>query len=178
MRKTYEFKNDKYDIKGYTLSDDEGKKYNSAILFGDEDDYTKWLLNINGKEIAFWNTGNNIVSDKHVIIENDDLNIITDFDYYKINLKSLKCLTHIDLSDYMMTVTCDLIKYQKGFLITCDFELIYVENEKVKWVYETDVGFEELKILKDDIIEFYVLDSYGEKMYKMHLDKDGKYIKV
>ena len=92
MKKTYEFKNDKYNIVGYTISNDnESKNYKTDITFGYED-YRKWILNINGKEIAFWNTGNNIVCDKHVIVENDEMNIITDFDYFKIDLVNLKCL--------------------------------------------------------------------------------------
>ena len=176
MEKTYEFKNDKYIIAGYTLSNkEESEKYKTDIIFGEEDS-VKWVLKINGKDIAFYNTGSNIVCEELVVIENDELNIITDFDYYKIDLITLKCLNHIDLTDYMSSLTCDLIKYRQGFLILCDLELICIENNKVKWVYDpyNGSGLENLEILENNTIKIDVLDAYGLKMYTAYLDKDGK----
>ena len=55
MKKTYEFKNAKFIIKAYTLSDSENKNYKTSIIYGDED-YEKWVLSINGKEIALTST--------------------------------------------------------------------------------------------------------------------------
>ena len=178
MKKTYEFKNAKYDIKGYTLSGDEAKEYNTDIIYGQEDS-TKWVLNINGKDVSFYNTGSNIVCNNHVIVENDELNIITDFDYFKINLKSLKCLVNIDLGDYMTGLTCNLTKYKNGFLIICDFELICIDNDKVKWVFDpyNGSGIENIEILENDIIKLDVLDAYGLYMYTAYLNSDGKQIK-
>ncbi len=178
MKKTYEFKNNKYNIVGYTLtSEKESKKYKTDVTFGNEDN-VKWILKINEKDIAFYNTGSNIVCDEHVIIENDELNIVTDFDYYKIDLKSLKCMIHIDLTDYMSSVTCNLIKYNKGFLILCDLELICIEDNKVKWVYDSynGSGFKNIEILKSNIIKIDVLDAYGLAMYTVYLDNEGKNI--
>ena len=66
MKKTYEFKNAKYNIEVYTLSDVENKNYKTSIIYGDED-YKKWILNINGKEIALTSTGCSIPNNKNII---------------------------------------------------------------------------------------------------------------
>ena len=175
MNKTYEFKNNKYDINGYTLSDEEAKKYKNDIIYGQED-YTKWVLCINEKEIALTSTGCNTPNNKNIIIEEDKLNIITEYEYFKIDLKTLKCLVNIDLGDYMTGLTCDLIKYENGFLIICDFELICIDNDKVKWVFDpyNGSGIENIEIIENDIIKLDVLDAYGLYMYTAYLDKDGK----
>ena len=178
MKKTYEFKNAKYIIKAYTLSDSENKNYKTSIIYGDED-YKKWVLSINGKEIALTSTGCNIPNNKNIIIEEDKLNIITEYEYFKIDLKSLKCLVNIDLGDYMTGLTCYLTKYKDGFLVICDFELICIDNDKVKWVFDpyNGSGIENIKILENDIIKLDVLDAYGLYMYTAYLDKDGKQTK-
>ena len=178
MKKSYEFKNAKYIIKAYTLSDSENKNYKTSIIYGDED-YEKWVLSINGKEIALTSTGCNIPNNKNIIIEEDELNIITEYEYFKIDLKSLKCLVNIDLGDYMTGLTCNLTKYKNGFLVVCDFELICIDNDKVKWVFDpyNGSGIENIEILENDIIKLDVLDAYGLYMYTVYLDKDGKQAK-
>ena len=178
MKKTYEFKNDKYIIEAYTLSDDENKNYKTNIIYGDED-YKKWILSINGEKIALTSTGCNIPNDKTIIIEDDKLNIITEYEYFKIDLKSLECIVNINLEDYITGLTCNLIKYKNGFLVICDFELICIDNDKVKWVFDpyNGSGIENIEILKKNIIKLDVLDAYGLYMYTTYLDKDGKQTK-
>ncbi|MBQ7240684.1 MAG: hypothetical protein IJS56_04505 [Bacilli bacterium] len=178
MKKTYEFKNDKYNIEVYMLSDVENENYKTSIIYGDED-YKKWILSINGEEIALTSTGCNIPNNKNIIIEKDTLDIITEYEYFKIDLKSLKCLVNIDLGYYMTGLTCNLIKYKNGFLVICDFELICIDNDKVKWVFDpyNGSGIENIEILENDIIKLDVLDAYGLYMYTAYLDKDGKQTK-
>ena len=178
MKKTYEFKNDKYIIEAYTLSDDENKNHKTNIIYGAED-YKKWILKINEKEIALTSTGCNVPNDKTIIIEDDKLNIITEYEYFKIDLKSLKCLVNIDLGEYMSGLTCNLIKYKNGILVICDFELICIDNDKVKWVFDpyNGSGIENIEILEDNMIKLDVLDVYGLHMYTAYLDNDGRQIK-
>jgi len=175
MDKTYKYKNDKYIIEAYTLSDDD-ENYKTNIIYGDED-YKKWILSINGEEIALTSTGCNIPNDRTIIIEDDILNIITEYEYFKIDLKSLKCLVNIDLGDYMTGITCNLIKYRNGYLIICDLEIVCLQDDKVKWVYNTECGFEKLEILNNDLIKLDILDAYGLYMYTAYVDKDGKQTK-
>lgn len=111
MKKTCEFKNEKYNIIGYTLSkEDDREKYKTSITYGEES-YSKWIISINGKDLVFNNTGNNIVNEKHVIIIEDELNIITDFNYYKIDLNTYKCIYHIELDD----LTCIIKNIEMAF---------------------------------------------------------------
>lgn len=175
MKKTYEFKNDKYNIIGYTISnDEESKKYQTDIIFGTED-HKKWILNINGEEIAFYNTGNNIIDSDHVIILGDELNVVTDFDYFKINLETYKCLLHLELDNFN-GVTCTLIKYRKGFLIHMDLSLIYIENDKVIWNYDSSDVLDKITILDNDIIEIKEFTTMNN-IFIYHLNKDGHRIK-
>ena len=175
MNKTYKYKNEKYDIEGYVLYGEAAKYYKTDVIFGIED-RTKWVLNINGKKIAFWNTGNNRIDDDMVIIENDDLIIITDFDYYRIDLNNFKCLKHIELDD-VLSVTNKIIKYRNGYLIICDLEIVCLQDDKVKWLYDTECGFKKLEILNNDLIKLDILDAYGLYMYTAYVDKDGKQTK-
>lgn len=175
MEDKYEFKNDKYNIIGYIISGVEKcKKYETDYVYGEED-RDKWVFNINGKTIAFWNTGNNIINGKHVIIDNDEMNIITDFDYFKIDLKTLKCITQIAI-DEVASINCELLKYRKGFLILCDLEVVCLEDDKVKWVYNASDILDDIKILDNDVIEFKEFYGYDEK-FTVYLDKDGKRLK-
>lgn len=167
MKRTFEFKNDNYVIYGYTLNEEESKKYKTDIIFGEEDDL-KWVLNINGKDIAFYNTGNNIIDSDQAIIVDDELYIVTDFDYYKIDLINFKCLAHIEIDD----VTCNILKYQNGFLIHCDLDLLYVENDKIKWSYSAPDILDKITILEDGFIEVMQFDY--DKYKKYYLDKAGK----
>ena len=175
MEYKYEFKNDKYNITGYIISGVEKcKKYETDYIYGQEDN-EKWIFNINGKTIAFWNTGNNIINNNHVIIDNDEMNIITDFDYFKIDLMTLKCITQIAI-DNVASVNCDLLKYRNGFLILCDLEVVYLEDDKVKWVYKSSELLDDIRILDNDIIEFKEFYGYDE-IHTIYLNKDGKRIK-
>jgi len=178
MKKTYEYKNDKYTIIGYLLKDDESKNYKTDITYG-VDDYTKWILNINGKNIALTSTECNHPDDKHIIIEDNLMTIITEYEYFKIDLETLKCLANIELGEYIMDLICSLIKYREGFLVECDFELVYIEDDTIKWKFDpyNGCGINNVEILENDIIKFDVLDAYCSKMYTVHLDRDGKWIK-
>ncbi len=174
MKKTYEFKNEKYNIIGYTLSNDkDSTAYKTDIVFGYED-YRKWILNVNGKDIAFYNTGNNIVNSDHVIVLGDELNIITDFDYFKIDLNTFKCLSHIELDDFD-GVTCTLIKYKNGFLIHMDLSLVYIENDKVIWNYDSAEVLDKIDILDNNIIKVTEINYNDYVTY--YLDSNGKHMK-
>ena len=175
MKDKFEFKNDKYNITGYIISGvEECKKYKTDYVYGEEDN-DKWIFNINGKTVAFWNTGNNIINGNHVIIDNDEMNIITDFDYFKFDLKTLKCITQIAI-DEVASINCELLKYRKGFLILCDLEVVCLEDDKVKWVYSASDLLDDIRILDNDIIELKEFYGYDEKI-TVYLDKDGNRIK-
>ena len=103
------------------------------------------------------------------------MNIITDFDYFKIDLNTLECKTQIAIDD-VASINCDLLKYRNGFLILCDLEIVYIENDKVKWVYSASDLLDDINILDNDIIEFKEFYGYDEK-HTIYLDKDGKRIK-
>ncbi len=175
MKRTYEFKNDKYNIIGYTISNnEESEKYKTDVIFGTKDN-TKWIININGKEIAFYNTGNNIINSKNVIIIEDELNIITDCDFFKIDLKTYKCIFHLEL-DSFDGVICSLIKYNNGFLIYMDFSLLYIENNKIKWKHDSSELIIKVNVLDNNIIEIEELTAMNN-INNYYLDKEGKVIK-
>lgn len=170
MKKTYEFKNEKYNIIGYTLSEeDDSEKYKTSITYGEES-YSRWIISINGKDLVFNNTGNNIVNEKHVIIIDDELNIITDFNYYKIDLNTYKCIYHIELDD----LTCIIKKYRNGFLIQMDTSIVYIENDKIIWLFESEDLIDNITILDDDTIK---VEEYNENSNIFYnLNKDGQRI--
>lgn len=170
MKKTCEFKNEKYNIIGYTLSkEDDREKYKTSITYGEES-YSKWIISINGKDLVFNNTGNNIVNEKHVIIIEDELNIITDFNYYKIDLNTYKCIYHIELDD----LTCIIKKYRNGFLIQMDTSIVYIENDKIIWLFESKDLIDNITILYDDTIKVEEFNENSNIIY--NLNKDGQRI--
>lgn len=170
MKKTYEFKNEKYNIIGYTLSEeDDSEKYKTSITYGEES-YSRWIISINGKDLVFNNTGNNIVNEKHVIIIDDELNIITDFNYYKIDLNTYKCIYHIELDD----LTCIIKKYRNGFLIQMDTSIVYIENDKIIWLFESEDLIDNITILDDDTIKVEEFNENSNIIY--NLNKDGQRI--
>ena len=65
------------------------------------------------------------------------------------------------------------------FLVICYFEIICIDNDKAKWVFDpyNGSGIENIEILENDIIKLDVLDAYGLYMYTDYLDKDGKQAK-
>lgn len=154
MKKTCEFKNE---------------KYKTSITYGEES-YSKWIISINGKDLVFNNTGNNIVNEKHVIIIEDELNIITDFNYYKIDLNTYKCIYHIELDD----LTCIIKKYRNGFLIQMDTSIVYIENDKIIWLFESEDLIDNITILDDDTIKVEEFNENSNIIY--NLNKDGQRI--
>lgn len=170
MNKTYEFKNKKYNIIGYTLSEeDDSEKYKTSITYGEES-YSKWIISINGKDLVFNNTGNNILNEKHVIIIEDELNIITDFNYYKIDLNTYKCIYHIELDD----LTCIIKEYRNGFLIQMDTSIVYIENDKIIWLFESEDLIDNITILDNDTIKVEEFSEGSNIFY--NLNKDGQRI--
>lgn len=167
-RYDFEYKDDKYDIIGFIANPREMEQYNFKKVFGGEaDEY--WIFNINNNLICFSNSGNYHLDGYSVIIDGDYMNIVTDFDYYKINLKSLEEEIHLEPG----TEPCnEIYKFYNGFVIIGEMGIDYIEKDKIVWEYGTEGIIEFAIVCKDDTIEVH--EIFPHKV--ITLNKNGKKI--
>lgn len=169
----FEYKNDKYHIIGFDLSN-KVDNYDFEYILGNEEDLC-WGFNINNKLIGVNSCGNYNLDSNSAIVINDDFYILSDFDLYKINLLNLKCELHIDLLDYYPMD--EIYKFYNGVLLIGEAEIIYVENNNIKWEYHNKDNFiRYATINNDNTIEVRIEEMTKNYDFTITLNKDGKEI--
>lgn len=163
----FEYKDDKYDIIGFIANYREMEQYDIKEIFGDKDDGQFWIFNINDDLICFCNTGNYHLDSYSAIIENDYMHIVTDFEYYKLNLKTLKSEVSIELD----SSPCDEIyRFNKGYVVIGEMDITYIENDSIKWEYSSSGVIESAIVCPDNTIRVREDEPYK----KFVLNADGK----
>lgn len=169
----FEFKNKKYDIIGFYLSDNVDN-YNFKSILGHKEDLS-WGFNINGKLIGVSSFNNFGLDNYSAIVINDYFYILSDFDLYKIDLTTLNCELHIDLNEYYPMD--EIYQFHEGILLVGEAEIIYVENDKINWEYHNACNFiRYINIKKDNTIEVRIEETEHGYDFTITLDRDGKEI--
>lgn len=65
-------------------------------------------------------------------------------------------------------------KYRNGFLIQMDTSIVYIENDKIIWLFESKDLIDNITILYDDTIKVEEFNENSNIIY--NLNKDGQRI--
>lgn len=163
----FEYTNDRYNIVGFTVNNQELEQYTIIKQFGIKDEEV-WLFNINNNLISFCNSGNYKLDSYSVKILDNNMHVVTDFDYYNINLDSLDCIVHIELDS---TGPYDEVyQFYKGILLIGEMNITYIENKNIIWEYNSSSYIESALVCNDNSIEVIENEPYR----KFCLNKNGK----
>lgn len=168
MEKSFEFKNDKYDIIGFYLSK-RVDQYSFEYILGDQDELC-WGFNINGKLIGVSSYENYPLDSYSALVNSNELYILSDFDLHVINLDTLERIQTLDLEDY--APLDEIHNFYNGEILIGENDIIYIENNKIIWTYNSRTYIQSAVVFKDDTIEVIEDEPYN----KFILDKNGNKI--
>ena len=156
-KNAYSYDDEKYSIIGFEVNKRESMQYNLEKIYGIGNS-ADWIFNINNKLIGFESCGNFRLDSYSALVDNGLLHVLTDFDYYSINLDTLECEIHLDLSN--CAPFDEIHMFNKGYVLIGEMDIIYVENDKIKWMYNSSTYFEYVLVCKDETIEVVENEPY------------------
>lgn len=167
MKNNFEIKNDKYNIIGFNLS--KNIEYDFEYILGDVKELS-WGFNINGKLIGVSSYGNYPLDSYSALVIDDEFYILSDFDLYRISLDTLECLLKLNLEDY--APMGEIYKFFNGVILIGENNIIYLENNKIIWTYNSKTYIQSATVFKGDTLEViedepynkFILDIKGNKI--------------
>lgn len=167
MSSSFEFKNKKYDIVGFNLS--KNVEYDFEYILGDKDELS-WGFNINGKLIGVSSYGNYSLDSYSALVIDNEFYILSDYDLFKINLNTLYCNLKLSLEEY--APMDEIYKFFNGIILIGENNIVYIENDKIIWTYNSKTYIQSTTIFKDNTVEIIEDEPYN----KFILDKSGNII--
>ena len=164
----YVYKNEKFDILGFTIKENQIEEYNYDLIIGNKSEIA-FLFNINNKLIGIAGDGYYSISNSRVIVDNNLLYVLELKRLYVIDIESLQLKYDIDLDIYAPLDTIYI--FNEGMLICGEIDVLFIKENNILWSYNSPSWFSDYKILENRIKL-----TIGETYKEIILDCDGKEI--
>lgn len=133
---TYNFKNSKYNIIGFCLSN-YVNNYNFILKLGKED--LTWGFNINGSLIGVSSGTSDSLNSHSAAVIDEKLYILTNSYLYEVDLINLICNLTLDLDDFFPLNK--VYKFYNGLILVGETDILYFEKDRIIWYYNRSESY-------------------------------------
>ena len=162
------YKNDKYDILGFTIKEKQIEEYKYDLIIGNKKEITT-LFNINNKLLGIDINQYYPISNYKVIVNTNFLYVLDIDKLYIIDIENFRLKYNINLELYAPLDEIHI--FNNGILICGEIDVVFIKDNKIIWSYDSPSWFSNYEII-DDKIKLTV----GETNKKIILDSNGKEI--
>lgn len=169
---TYYYKNEKYCIIGFDLSNFVDN-YNYVLKLGEKN--PTWGFNINGNLIGISSQTKNSLNLHSADIIDENLYVVTSSHLYEVNMINLICSLTLNLDDFFPLN--QVYKFYNGLILIGETDILYFENDRIIWYYNrNDAYIKNVVMNSDNTISVLFTDMNKDCNTKVTINAFGKVI--